>query len=662
MPTLHVNGEGFLADLLRSIVRAFQPVGVRLEIDTIPCLPDPIPPDYDRYVQIASLLVICWVLTLFEPYGLRWRHSVMCYYHPSRAKERAIWLYNQVIRTRSSFLKFARRQLRRKFTKDSSIAKITCKEYLAANLTARCKIFRLCIEPGKQTACLLCGEVFREDDPVRPIKCQTPGCPGVYCEHCFEDLQNLCTICLDPIQYGDLSDISEEKDSSEEEASQLSSVKRKKKKCRWCKKICGKDESDGSDTDLSSKDQTGDAPNSATDASTKRETDSDYYSTEAEESDSFEYQYRKDITQPGVEYSKRAFTDLEKQRVRDYASMGTFKKDEPKVVRIQEPSEAQPEHKLPTEPQKGEEKKKVKVQKSTDKKQRRCCTKPSKGKSKRQKKNVDEIPLLYLQTTSSTEEEDSSTKDIPSSTTSYIESEISKKVKRRGKRKIRGLKKKSLESSSTETTYIETPPSKSKRSYPSDFNSISTPRDVPEKKQRISHQVPKDVPKLDLNFDTGDCPPHDHSSVCKIFDRKVKYREEVETSSGNRSARSATFLSTTMSEPLETSPSSETTTVSTSVRSSQVNKSSPHEPINYLYDAATRPPDIDQNETVIPAKPLVKPCSGTAVSDVPTEKTFKRKVHDYYKRTSCESIDKSKVKEDKPQSKFGKFLSRVLRK
>lgn len=135
IPTVQVKGTGFFADLLKSIVKAFQPVGIRLEIDTVPCLPDPIPPDYDRYVQIASLLFTCWILTLFEPYGLRWRHSVMCYYHPTRAKERAIWLYNQIMRTRSSFLKFARRQLRRKFGKDKSIAKVTCKEYLAANLT-----------------------------------------------------------------------------------------------------------------------------------------------------------------------------------------------------------------------------------------------------------------------------------------------------------------------------------------------------------------------------------------------------------------------------------------------------------------------------------------------------------------------------------------------
>lgn len=51
---MHVQGDGFLADLLRGIVNAFQPIGIQLEIDTIPCLPDPIPPDYDRYIQIGS--------------------------------------------------------------------------------------------------------------------------------------------------------------------------------------------------------------------------------------------------------------------------------------------------------------------------------------------------------------------------------------------------------------------------------------------------------------------------------------------------------------------------------------------------------------------------------------------------------------------------------
>lgn len=70
---------------------------------------------------------------------------------------------------------------------------------------------RMCLGSDAQSACLLCGEVFRKDNASKAINCSKPSCPGVYCEQCFADLKNLCTICLEPIQYGDISDNSEEK-------------------------------------------------------------------------------------------------------------------------------------------------------------------------------------------------------------------------------------------------------------------------------------------------------------------------------------------------------------------------------------------------------------------------------------------------------------------
>lgn len=257
----------------------------------MPCLPDPIPPDLDRYIQIVSLIIFCWIMTFFEPYGLRLRHVVMCYYHPDRAKQRAVWLYNHIIRyihsimnpicsscvgihliefwhfrkrfiigqlelwknvfvirnfysrkpiyivqlpwincsevsdstrsyfecvvefplfrerSRGNFLKFARRQLRRRFSKSekSKIEKVTCKE----RMVAICPILRHCFGSDKPM-CLLCGEVERESQPPL-IKCPKPLCTGLFCVQCFADLQNLCTICLEPIDYGDLSDMSEER-------------------------------------------------------------------------------------------------------------------------------------------------------------------------------------------------------------------------------------------------------------------------------------------------------------------------------------------------------------------------------------------------------------------------------------------------------------------
>jgi hypothetical protein len=51
---VHVEGEGVLADLYRTVSGAFKPLGAKMEIDTVPCLPDPIPPDFGCYVQIGK--------------------------------------------------------------------------------------------------------------------------------------------------------------------------------------------------------------------------------------------------------------------------------------------------------------------------------------------------------------------------------------------------------------------------------------------------------------------------------------------------------------------------------------------------------------------------------------------------------------------------------
>ncbi|XP_043285569.1 uncharacterized protein [Venturia canescens] len=99
--SVYVSGDGYLAELYRSIVRAFTPYGPEVEMDTVPCLPDPMPPDLDRYTQIVSLIIFCWIMAIFEPYGLRLRQVVMTYYHPQRAQQRAVWLYNYIIRDSS---------------------------------------------------------------------------------------------------------------------------------------------------------------------------------------------------------------------------------------------------------------------------------------------------------------------------------------------------------------------------------------------------------------------------------------------------------------------------------------------------------------------------------------------------------------------------------
>ena len=57
----------------------------------------------------------------------------MSYYYPDRAKERAVWLYNHILRSRGSFLRFARRQLRKNYKNEEPVEKVTLKQRLFAS-------------------------------------------------------------------------------------------------------------------------------------------------------------------------------------------------------------------------------------------------------------------------------------------------------------------------------------------------------------------------------------------------------------------------------------------------------------------------------------------------------------------------------------------------
>jgi hypothetical protein len=54
MAGIHVEGEGVLADLYRSVANAFQPLGVKMAVDNAACLPNPIPPDFGSYLMIGT--------------------------------------------------------------------------------------------------------------------------------------------------------------------------------------------------------------------------------------------------------------------------------------------------------------------------------------------------------------------------------------------------------------------------------------------------------------------------------------------------------------------------------------------------------------------------------------------------------------------------------
>lgn len=102
---LEIKGGGFVADFMRGIAGAFRPLTQKSMIDSNPCLPLPIEPDYSQYFQILGLCLLAWVILVSEPYVLRTRHRIMAYFYPKRATERAMFLYKKINETRSKKLK-----------------------------------------------------------------------------------------------------------------------------------------------------------------------------------------------------------------------------------------------------------------------------------------------------------------------------------------------------------------------------------------------------------------------------------------------------------------------------------------------------------------------------------------------------------------------------
>lgn len=53
--SLGVQGDGMVKEMFEGIISAFEPMTQSFEVDPTVCLPDPYPPDIDRYIQIGSI-------------------------------------------------------------------------------------------------------------------------------------------------------------------------------------------------------------------------------------------------------------------------------------------------------------------------------------------------------------------------------------------------------------------------------------------------------------------------------------------------------------------------------------------------------------------------------------------------------------------------------
>lgn len=99
--TVEVQGDGFVSEIFRGIVHAFEPIAQNYTVDSRTCLPHPRTPIYANYYLISMVALLAWIFLFLQPYGLRLRHTVMRLYYPDIARQRAVWLYDKILLKRS---------------------------------------------------------------------------------------------------------------------------------------------------------------------------------------------------------------------------------------------------------------------------------------------------------------------------------------------------------------------------------------------------------------------------------------------------------------------------------------------------------------------------------------------------------------------------------
>lgn len=198
------------------------------------CLPKIREPDFATYQCIGYFALFTFLTVIAEAYTLRSRHCIASLYYPSRAKERAVWLYQKLLQEKSSrglitrmipfankpknvdFFNGARDPLGRLYGRattkehdntidDENLMRYltrTCCPKFVLNLLKYIGFFQ------EGIGCIVCGQrctLASLEDQDNFIKCceLTQGrsnklteCNAIYCFQCYEEsLFNKCIIC-----------------------------------------------------------------------------------------------------------------------------------------------------------------------------------------------------------------------------------------------------------------------------------------------------------------------------------------------------------------------------------------------------------------------------------------------------------------------------------
>lgn len=182
-----------MSNLIRKLVRGFnRKHSISQQFSNEACLPQPhkISTSYILLIYLSYLGV--WLLLFGQAYIQRTRRVIAAYYYRKREKRRVLYLYNETLRRRKSFLRWARsrayQSARSRLLAPGAHFWINLREN-------RPKIWKWLRKFGLAGLdCVVCGEPepFNAKKNQRHHLCRGVDCLASYCDECWRDLGRSC--------------------------------------------------------------------------------------------------------------------------------------------------------------------------------------------------------------------------------------------------------------------------------------------------------------------------------------------------------------------------------------------------------------------------------------------------------------------------------------
>uniref|UniRef100_UPI00358E1DA3 E3 ubiquitin-protein ligase DCST1-like n=1 Tax=Myxine glutinosa TaxID=7769 RepID=UPI00358E1DA3 len=183
-----VNGDGVVANVLLTLLRSFQQnKAVDVSSTNFECLPRAHIQSTNTNVYILVVYVILLVGTFIQAYILRIRRVIAGFYYPKREKQRIIYMYNDFMRRRLSFLKIQKRKIMLR-AKENKVMGHVYKRFM--DRVPGLSTF-VCLIVGRR--CIVCGQ----RNPNHVIPCPQEDCSITYCSFCWIDVGSFCFACGD---------------------------------------------------------------------------------------------------------------------------------------------------------------------------------------------------------------------------------------------------------------------------------------------------------------------------------------------------------------------------------------------------------------------------------------------------------------------------------